>query len=160
MAMSSGAVRPPWDRSMARSFPAQRRGSLPFLVQPTMRVLRTIKTQYGKAWSRYGFVNAFNPVEELVRYRCYRPRHWNHHADGGECADLICLEHLHEKLRSTERNATCRISSLSVGLAQPVLRGGYRSEWTPAPVARAHAAVQGMRHWSSRSRRHCWRIRR
>jgi hypothetical protein len=36
-------------------------GSLPFLVQPTMRVLRTIKTRYSRAWCRYGFVNAFNP---------------------------------------------------------------------------------------------------
>lgn len=38
-------------------------GSLPFLVQPTMQVLRTIKTQYSQAWSRYGFVNAFNPTK-------------------------------------------------------------------------------------------------
>lgn len=43
--------------------PSAAGGSLPFLVQPTMRVLRTIKDQYGKAWSRYGFVNAFNPTK-------------------------------------------------------------------------------------------------
>ena len=29
-----------------------------------MRVLRTIKSRYGEsAWSRYGFVNAFNPLK-------------------------------------------------------------------------------------------------
>lgn len=43
--------------------PSAAAGSVPFLVQPTMRVLRTIKNQYGAAWSRYGFVNAFNPLK-------------------------------------------------------------------------------------------------
>jgi hypothetical protein len=43
--------------------PSAAAGSLPFLPQPAMRVLRTIKTSYGAgAWSRYGFVNAFNPL--------------------------------------------------------------------------------------------------
>jgi hypothetical protein len=37
-------------------------GSLPFLPQPVMRVLQNIRTHYGQAWSRYGFVNAFNPL--------------------------------------------------------------------------------------------------
>jgi hypothetical protein len=41
--------------------PSAAGGSLPFLVQPTIRVLRTIKNKYSGAWSRYGFVNAFNP---------------------------------------------------------------------------------------------------
>jgi hypothetical protein len=41
--------------------PSAAAGSLPFLVQPVIRVLRTIKNRYGAAWSRYGFVNAFNP---------------------------------------------------------------------------------------------------
>ena len=27
-----------------------------------MRVLKTIRERYGDAWSRYGFVNAFNPM--------------------------------------------------------------------------------------------------
>ena len=43
--------------------PSAAGGSLPFLPQATMRVLRTIKTRYGGAWSRYGFVNAFNPLK-------------------------------------------------------------------------------------------------
>jgi hypothetical protein len=43
--------------------PSAAAGSLPFLPQPSMRVLRTIKEHYPKAWSKYGFVNAFNPLK-------------------------------------------------------------------------------------------------
>jgi hypothetical protein len=39
-------------------------GSLPFLPRETMRVLRTIHDRYPRAWSRYGFVDAFNPLTE------------------------------------------------------------------------------------------------
>ncbi|HXR75400.1 MAG TPA: glucoamylase family protein, partial [Bryobacteraceae bacterium] len=39
-------------------------GSLAFLPQPTLQVLKNIKEKYGThAWSRYGFVNAFNPLK-------------------------------------------------------------------------------------------------
>jgi hypothetical protein len=44
--------------------PSAAAGSVPFLAQPSMRVLRTVKSQYPKAWSRYGFVNAFNPLDD------------------------------------------------------------------------------------------------
>ena len=44
--------------------PAAAGGSLPFLPDATMRVLRTIHDHYPKAWSRYGFVDAFNPLED------------------------------------------------------------------------------------------------
>ena len=38
-------------------------GSLPFLPQETMRVLKNIKNKYGaRAWTRYGFLDAFNPL--------------------------------------------------------------------------------------------------
>ena len=43
--------------------PSASAGSLPFLPQPVMRVLQTIKNRYGAAWSRYGVVNAFNPLK-------------------------------------------------------------------------------------------------
>ncbi len=44
--------------------PSAAGGSLPFLPEATLRVLRNIKTRYGsRAWSRYGFVNAFNPLK-------------------------------------------------------------------------------------------------
>jgi hypothetical protein len=38
-------------------------GSLPFQPSACLRVLKSIRNKYGKgAWSRYGFVNAFNPL--------------------------------------------------------------------------------------------------
>jgi hypothetical protein len=37
-------------------------GSLPFLAQETLQVLRTMRTRYGeRIWKRYGFIDAFNP---------------------------------------------------------------------------------------------------
>jgi hypothetical protein len=43
--------------------PSAAGGSLPFLPQETMRVLRNIRERFGsQAWSHYGFVNAFNPL--------------------------------------------------------------------------------------------------
>jgi hypothetical protein len=39
-------------------------GSLPFLPDETMRVLRTIHDHYPQAWCRYGFVDAFNPLTD------------------------------------------------------------------------------------------------
>ena len=43
--------------------PCATAGSLPFLPEATMRVLRTIKNRYGtKAWTQYGFIDAFNPL--------------------------------------------------------------------------------------------------
>ncbi len=44
--------------------PAAAGGSLPFLPQATMRVLRTILDHYPKAWGPYGFVDAFNPLND------------------------------------------------------------------------------------------------
>jgi hypothetical protein len=44
--------------------PSAAAGSLPFSPQATLRVLKNIKNRYGaRAWSRYGFVNAFNPLK-------------------------------------------------------------------------------------------------
>jgi hypothetical protein len=43
--------------------PCAAAGSMPFLPQETMRVLRTIKDRYGAhTWCNYGFVDAFNPL--------------------------------------------------------------------------------------------------
>jgi hypothetical protein len=44
--------------------PAAAGGSLPFLPSETMRVLQTIHDHYPKAWCRYGFVDAFNPLTD------------------------------------------------------------------------------------------------
>jgi hypothetical protein len=43
--------------------PSAAGGSLPFLPSAALRVLRNIRNRYAKAWSRYGFVNAFNPLK-------------------------------------------------------------------------------------------------
>ena len=52
----------PIDGTIVPSAPG---GSLPFLPQEFLRVLRTIKSRYGNsAWCRYGFVNAFNPLNK------------------------------------------------------------------------------------------------
>jgi hypothetical protein len=44
--------------------PAAAGGSLPFLPEATMRVLRTVHDRYPNAWCRYGFVDAFNPLTD------------------------------------------------------------------------------------------------
>jgi len=45
--------------------PSATGGSLPFLPQPAIRVLRNIRALYGdQTWSKYGFVDAFNPLEK------------------------------------------------------------------------------------------------
>jgi hypothetical protein len=50
----------PIDGTIVPSAPA---GSLPFLPQDTLRVLKNIRTRFGdKAWCKYGFVNALNPL--------------------------------------------------------------------------------------------------
>jgi len=43
--------------------PAAAGGSLPFLPQEAVRVLRTIRDRYPKAWCGYGFVDALNPIK-------------------------------------------------------------------------------------------------
>jgi hypothetical protein len=43
--------------------PSATGGSLPFMPQQTLRVLKYIRQHYSAgAWSKYGFVNAFNPL--------------------------------------------------------------------------------------------------
>jgi hypothetical protein len=42
--------------------PSAAGGSLPFLPDATMHVLKTIRSRYPSAWTKYGFVNAFNPL--------------------------------------------------------------------------------------------------
>lgn len=41
--------------------PAAAAGSMPF-GSNTLKVLRTIRSRYGAAWKKYGFVDAFNPL--------------------------------------------------------------------------------------------------
>ena len=39
-------------------------GSFPFLPEATIRVLKNIRTHYPQAWTRYGLVDAFNPLKK------------------------------------------------------------------------------------------------
>jgi hypothetical protein len=43
--------------------PSAAGGSLPFMPAETLRVLKNIRSHYPAAWSKYGFVNAFNPLK-------------------------------------------------------------------------------------------------
>jgi hypothetical protein len=43
--------------------PSAAGGSLPFLPGQTLRVLKNIRNKYPSAWTKYGFVNAFNPLK-------------------------------------------------------------------------------------------------
>lgn len=42
--------------------PSAAGGSLPFLPTETLRVLKNIRNHYPAAWTKYGFLNAFNPL--------------------------------------------------------------------------------------------------
>ena len=56
--------RPTRRRSHRRHHHSERhRRFLAFLPQQTLRVLKNIRNHYGAAWSKYGFVNAFNPLK-------------------------------------------------------------------------------------------------
>src|SRR5262249_41355452 len=44
--------------------PSATGGSLPFLPEATLRVLKTIRNRYApRTWRRYAFVNDFNPLK-------------------------------------------------------------------------------------------------
>jgi hypothetical protein len=38
-------------------------GSLPFVFEDCIRVLRAVRSRYPLAWTPYGFADAFNPIE-------------------------------------------------------------------------------------------------
>ena len=61
--MSSGEDRRRWAPIDGTVVPAAAGGSIPFLPVATMRVLKNIRKTYPQAWSRYGFVDAFNPLK-------------------------------------------------------------------------------------------------
>jgi len=43
--------------------PSAAGGSLPFMPADTLLVLKTIRNRYPSAWTKYGFLNAFNPLK-------------------------------------------------------------------------------------------------
>jgi len=55
----------PIDGTVVPSAPG---GSLPFLPEATIRVLLNMRKKYPDAWSRYGFIDAFNPLKGRTWY--------------------------------------------------------------------------------------------
>jgi len=54
---------PPMGRLDGSIVPCAAGGSLPFLPEECLRVLKTIRSKYEqRAWQRYGFIDAFNPL--------------------------------------------------------------------------------------------------
>jgi hypothetical protein len=53
---------PPFGPIDGTVVPCAPAGSLPFLYNDTIRVLRNMRARFPLAWSRYGFVDAFNPA--------------------------------------------------------------------------------------------------
>jgi len=53
---------PPMGEIDGSIVPCAAGGSVPFLPDDCIAVLRSIRSQFPKAWQRYGFVDAFNPL--------------------------------------------------------------------------------------------------
>ena len=87
-------------------------GSLPFLPQATMRVLRTIKDRYAARLEPLRIRGCVQSADELVRQRRDRHRHWNHDGDGGKRAHRFRLENVHEESGSAARHAARGISNI------------------------------------------------
>ena len=62
--MWSGAARRPWGRSMEPSFPRRQAARCRSCPTQPCGCCRTIHDHYPKAWCRYGFVDAFNPLTD------------------------------------------------------------------------------------------------
>ena len=89
---------PPMGRLDGSVVPCATGGSLPFLPEETLRVLRTIRSKYEqRTWKRYGFVDAFNPLTNWYSQDVLGIDARNHDADGGKFAYGIYLGTVHEE---------------------------------------------------------------
>ena len=87
-------------------------GSLPFLPQETMQVLRTIRNRYPQTWSCYGFVDALNPLKNWYDTDVVGIDAGSHHGHGGECPHRLHLESFYGESRSSTRHAAGGIQAL------------------------------------------------
>ena len=139
--------------------PSASAGSLPFLPQPVMRVLKNIKDHYGQAWSRYGFVNAFNPLQEVVhRQRRSWHRRWNYPAHGRERPHRFRLGYLHLKNPETKRAVCNSLASRNIsrvrleralttsGFRPRGPGGGFLATSVRSLPSRAQAGLRSLRH--------------
>jgi hypothetical protein len=103
--------RPELRRSRRLRRPNAAAGSLPFLSTDCLRVLRSLKDNYGsQAWGRYGFCDAFHPAANW-----YDPDVLG--IDLGisvlmaeNLRTRLCLEHLRPQSRGRHRDAARRLS--------------------------------------------------
>ena len=110
---SCGEARQRRDRSTAPWSRARRRVRCRFFRNRPYTCWKRLRTDYGqRAWTRYGFVDAFNPADQLVRQRRGRNRYGNFNGYGGKCTDRICVENVYEKSGSGSRDGTRRIQGL------------------------------------------------
>ena len=105
-AMWCGAGRRRSGRLTERWCPSAAGGSLPFLPEATLRVLKNIKVALRRArleplWIR----QCVQSAEELVRHRRDRHRHRDHDADGRKSANRFRLGDVHEESRGAARHA-------------------------------------------------------
>ena len=95
--------------------PAAAGGSLPFLPAATMRVLRTIHDHYPKAWCRYGFVDAFNPLTGWYDTDVIGIDTGITMLMAENCAYGVCLGHVHEEPGGAARHGEGRIQAVPAG---------------------------------------------
>ena len=92
--------------------PAAAGGSLPFLPAATMRVLKNIRSNYPQAWSRYGFVDAFNPLKKWYDTDIVGIDTGITMLMAENARTALRMGDLHEKSRSATRNGQCRLQKL------------------------------------------------
>ena len=110
-----GMGRSAGDRADRRQRGSMRRGEVRcrFFRSRPCACCETIKNRYGqRAWTRYGFVDAFNPLTNWYDSDVVGIDTGITHDDGGECAHGIRVEYVHEKSGSSARHGTRRIQSL------------------------------------------------
>ena len=68
-----------------------------------------IEYRYGAGtWSRYGFVDAFNPLTNWYDSDVIGIDTGITHGDGGKCANRFRVGHIHEESRSPARACSAR----------------------------------------------------
>jgi hypothetical protein len=100
--------------------PSASAGSLPFLPEACLRVLKNIRSHYGNAWSKYGFVNAFNPL-----------KNWYDHDVVGIDTGITML--MAENLRT---GFVWETFMKTAEAQRGMQRAGFKSYYQPADVRR------------------------
>ncbi len=128
--------------------PSAAGGSLPFLPQECMQVLRNIKRRYGdRAWCRYGFVNAFNPLKKWYDTDVIGIDTRDHHSDGRERPQRVGLGDLHEESGSPPRHGAGRIRGRTLHIVAKSVRTRTDSGGDHAIVFHGSKRYSGMQEY-------------